>query len=154
MPYLIRIVAALILTLNVPATYKVQGYDINDGNLKSGHILPVFGSLDIDDLDVISEAVEGSFTPKNDTSSSTLLERISLCESGGKQFNENGDPIKNPSSSAIGKYQIMFSIHKARAQELGLDVINSEEDNEAFAVVLFNEQGTTPWEASRECWNK
>lgn len=76
---------------------------------------------------------------------------IAECESGGRQFDKDGDLIVHAKSGAIGKYQILPSWHEENAEKLGLD-IRTEEGNEAFAKVLFEKFGTEPWEASRKCW--
>lgn len=84
------------------------------------------------------------------------LQEIAKCESGGNQFETDGvTPLKNrEGSSAIGKYQIMASLHRERAWGMGFD-INTLEGNEGYARVLFSESGTQHWEAdpkSKACW--
>lgn len=85
---------------------------------------------------------------------------IADCESGdgspgsGKQFNEDGTLVQNPKSTAVGKYQIMASLHEERAKAMGLD-IRTEEGNEKYARILYEEFGTKDWEAdpkSQACW--
>ncbi len=97
----------------------------------------------------------------SDLTSSRLSAEIALpviaqCESGGRQFEADGKtPLRNrEGSSAIGKYQIMASLHEERAKRLGYD-IRTEAGNEAFAYFLYAESGTQHWEAdprSRACW--
>jgi len=87
---------------------------------------------------------------------------IAGCESGdgspgsGRQFEADGvTPLRNrEGSSAIGKYQILTSLHQERAKSLGFD-IRTENGNEAYARYLYAESGTLHWEAdsrSRACW--
>lgn len=74
---------------------------------------------------------------------------IARCESGFRQFKEDGTPLYNAGgSSAVGVFQIMESIHGERAEELNLDIVNSAIDNVAFAIILYNEGGNAPW---KEC---
>jgi hypothetical protein len=62
--------------------------------------------------------------------------------------------IKNPTSTAVGAFQIMASIHADfAAKKLGLDVY-SLEGNAAYAKYLFDKQGTVPWDSSKPCWSK
>jgi hypothetical protein len=99
-----------------------------------------------------------------------VLERIADCESGarntdgsairgsGRHTDEHGEVIlgklNRPELGVdIGKYQINEHFHGARAVELGLD-LRSEADNEAYALVLYEESGTRPWKASESCWNR
>lgn len=83
-----------------------------------------------------------------------ILEAIALCESGGAQYNASGEVIRgviNPQD--VGKYQINLYYHGARAQELGIDLF-TEEGNTEYALLLYEEQGTTPWNWSKDCWSK
>lgn len=79
-----------------------------------------------------------------------ILQRIAFCESGGKQFDENGNVIRSKTND-IGKYQINL-MHYEEAKKLGLDIYK-EPDNEAFAIELWNRNGTRDWSASAKCWN-
>ena len=83
-----------------------------------------------------------------------VLPIIAQCESRGRQFDDEGNLITNPTSSAVGKYQIMASLHEERAKKMGFD-IRTEEGNEQYARVLYAESGTKHWESdlkSRKCW--
>lgn len=79
------------------------------------------------------------------------LPYIAFCESSGRQFDSEGNLVINPESGAVGKYQIIASLHEERADSMGYD-IRTLEGNEAFAEILYQESGTRPWEASRACW--
>ena len=90
----------------------------------------------------------------------TVAPIIAGCESGngtpgtGRQFDDKGNLIKNPKSSAVGKYQIMASLHEERARGLGHN-IRTEMGNEGYARYLYAESGTQHWEVdrdSRKCW--
>ncbi len=86
-----------------------------------------------------------------------VMIEVAKCESQFRQFNKNGQVLKNPGSSAVGVFQIMASIHADFAEEkLGLDVY-SLQGNVAYARYLYDKQGTKPWEAdmkSKNCWGK
>lgn len=83
-----------------------------------------------------------------------VMIKIAACESHFKQFNKDGSVVKNPNSTAMGVFQIMASIHEELADEkLGLNIY-SLEGNVAYAKVLYKDQGTTPWNASKACWGK
>lgn len=98
-----------------------------------------------------------SRTPVNNLSHSVPMEValrvIADCESGGGV--PGGAHLKNKEgSSAIGKYQILASDHEERAKKMGFD-IRTEEGNEAYARVLYQESGTKHWEVdprSKTCW--
>ena len=81
-----------------------------------------------------------------------ILMRIGFCESDNKQFNADGTVVKNPTSSAIGKYQIMSSLHRKNAESMGMD-IDTEKGNTEFAVWLLEKYGTVPWKNSESCWS-
>lgn len=97
----------------------------------------------------------------------TLL-RIADCESGERDkdgraiggsathYDKNGDVLIGQHTDPkygkdVGKFQINTLYHEARAKEMGLDIYN-EYDNEKYALVLFEENGTRDWNASRSCW--
>lgn len=82
-----------------------------------------------------------------------ILAAIAECESHMRQFNKDGDVLKNPKSSAIGVMQIMSSLHIETADELGFDITTTE-GNLAYAQYLYEKQGTKPWNSSKGCWGK
>lgn len=83
-----------------------------------------------------------------------ILQKIALCESGGKHFTETGEVLRgthNPDD--IGKYQINEKFWGKKAQSLGFNIY-TEEGNEGMALELYNRYKTKPWVWSKECWNK
>lgn len=82
-----------------------------------------------------------------------LMKKVAWCESKLKQFRENGEPLISPTKDG-GIFQINFSAHLETTKKLGLDVINSEDDNIAYAKILFDQSGTNAWYMSKHCWNK
>jgi hypothetical protein len=82
-----------------------------------------------------------------------FLADIAQCESQMRQFDKNGNILKNPTSSAIGIMQIMSSIHDPIADKLGIDIYTIQ-GNLAYARYLYGKSGTTPWDSSKPCWGK
>lgn len=82
-----------------------------------------------------------------------IMVEIARCESQFRQFDRNGQVLKNPNSSAKGAFQIMESIHTATASKLGHDILTLE-GNAAYARYLYEKEGTRPWNASAACWKK
>ncbi len=79
---------------------------------------------------------------------------IARCESRFRQYDSAGRVLKNPTSSAMGAFQIMASLHAAPAKaNLGLDIY-SLEGNTAYARYLYEKNGTRDWNASKHCWGK
>jgi len=76
---------------------------------------------------------------------------ISRCESGLKQFNEDGSVLLSKTSDK-GLFQIN-QVHWQTAKDLGID-INTIEGNIAYAKLLKEKNGTVDWKASKHCWNK
>lgn len=86
-------------------------------------------------------------------SSSAILAAIARCESGSKDFDGRGRPVKNPRSSATGRHQIMFSVHGLKARKMGIN-LKTPIGNLRYAQYLFSTEGTRPWAASRACWGR
>jgi len=81
-----------------------------------------------------------------------IMVKIAKCESSFRQFKKDGTLLYNEKgSSAVGVFQIMESYHLEKAKELGLD-IHTTIGNIAFALYLYQNEGTTPWAASSFCW--
>lgn len=82
-----------------------------------------------------------------------ILEKIAKCESGGTQFKPDGTVvtgIANPQD--IGKWQINLKYHGERAKQLGIDLYTLE-GNTLYALILYHENGTSPWRYSSKCWD-
>lgn len=83
-----------------------------------------------------------------------MLVKICNAESGGKQFNKNGDVLRgkvNPSD--IGFCQINEYINNDEARRLGYDIY-TEQGNKDYAIYLYLTRGTAPWNSSRAVWSK
>ena len=79
---------------------------------------------------------------------------IARCESRFRQLDSTGKVLKNPTSTAMGAFQIMASLHAKPAQD-NLDLnIYSLEGNAAYARYLYERNGTRDWNASKHCWGK
>ena len=76
-----------------------------------------------------------------------ILKKIGKCESG------NNQNAKHINRGDVGKYGIHLPIWGWTAHEMGYDLYN-EWDNEQFAIWLFMNYGSEPWNASKSCWNK
>lgn len=82
-----------------------------------------------------------------------LLARIAYCESGFRQFEENGDVVKSYyGTSDYGLFQIN-KVNFSTAKRLGYDVMTLE-GNIKFAQYLYSKNGTADWVSSKPCWSK
>lgn len=82
-----------------------------------------------------------------------VMIEIARCESEFKHYHTDGTVRKNmQGSSATGVMQIMASIHRRVAANLGFD-IDTPEGNMQYARYLYEKNGTWPWFASKYCWN-
>lgn len=81
-----------------------------------------------------------------------LLDRIAMCESRQRQFNDAGGVLRggyNPKD--VGYFQINEYWNGAEAKRLGYD-LHTEEGNIGMALHMYKTQGTKPWNASKKCW--
>jgi hypothetical protein len=81
-----------------------------------------------------------------------VLARIAKCESNAQQFYKNGKLVRGKVTPLdVGKYQINEALHYDAARSMGFDIM-TEAGNEAFALYLYDTQGTEPWASSKKCW--
>lgn len=74
---------------------------------------------------------------------------IAECESELQQLRPDGTPLISPTADA-GALQVNLTVHQATAERLGLDVVNSLEDNLHYARMLYSERGLSPWACARK----
>ena len=79
---------------------------------------------------------------------------IARCESTFRHTLSDGTVLRGAVDSAdLGVMQINTRYHSTRASSLGLD-LHDLNDNMAYARMLYEEQGTKPWNSSSACWQK
>lgn len=77
---------------------------------------------------------------------------IARCESRFRQLDSSGKVLKNPTSSAMGVFQVMASLHAGPAMDnLGYNIYTLQ-GNVAYARYLYEKNGTRDWNASKHCW--
>jgi hypothetical protein len=102
------------------------------------------GALGSNTYEIVPEQVKS-------LSKEAVLRFIAVCESGDRQFDENGYPLTGKANpNDIGRYQIN-RIHLGEALSMGLDIYQ-DRDNRVFAEHLLKEQGLKPWLSSSACW--
>ncbi len=85
---------------------------------------------------------------------SSIMVEVARCESLYRQFGEDGKVLRGKANPKdVGVFQINERYHLATSEAMGLD-IGLLQENLEYAHYLYNRVGTTPWEASRECWGK
>ena len=83
---------------------------------------------------------------------SSIMLDIARCESGVRQFNVDGSILQGHiNNKDIGIFQINEFYHLDRSMALGTDIYTID-GNISYASVLYEEQGTQPWNWSRGCW--
>lgn len=83
-----------------------------------------------------------------------VLLDIRWCESRDDQSKKGKNYDKKGVlwSEDIGVFQINDYWHEASAKKLGYDIY-TQEGNTAYALVLYNANGTKDWDASKPCWS-
>jgi hypothetical protein len=76
------------------------------------------------------------------------MEQIFKCESGMKQFKEDGTVVMSPTRD-FGIAQINEKAHDATAKRLGLDYKGSMIDNLKLAKYISEKQGINAWVCNR-----
>ena len=77
-----------------------------------------------------------------------VLSAIKQCESGGNYT------AVNPTSGASGAYQFLTSTWRSLSASAGYATAAAAPPavQDAAALELYNEEGTTPWVSSESCW--
>ena len=70
------------------------------------------------------------------------------CESGLKQFESDGTVVLSPTLD-VGIAQINLKTWLKKSQLMGLDIINSQEDNLKMAKWIYDNVGEQAWVCSR-----
>lgn len=87
-------------------------------------------------------------------SENPILAEIAKCESTFRQYSSTGEVIKGKvNKSDVGVMQINKYYHLKQAEKLGYD-LHTIEGNMAYAKLLYDKEGTRPWNASSKCWKK
>jgi hypothetical protein len=72
---------------------------------------------------------------------------IAKCESGFRQFNANGTPLRGGAGGQyIGIFQIGETLHAARAKSMAYDIYTVD-GNIAYARFMYFASGTNPWKS-------
>lgn len=89
------------------------------------------------------------------------LQRICACESAGnpdaipQHYERDGSTVLTGrvTPDDIGMCQISLRYHARVSKAMGLDVYDPH-DNVAYANWLYKNLGSSPWKASRGCWDR
>lgn len=80
--------------------------------------------------------------------------QIAHCESTFRHTLKDGSILRGVVDPAdTGVMQINKRYHLEAATALGLN-LEDIYDNMTYARILYEEQGTRPWNASRPCWSR
>jgi len=78
---------------------------------------------------------------------------VARCESKFRQFTDSGNVLRGGvGGQMIGVYQFFDRYHLGPASALGFD-IETLEGNLDYARYTYEQEGTTPWNSARDCWN-
>lgn len=81
-----------------------------------------------------------------------LAKSIAYCESGKKQFEADGRLLRGKANSKdVGVFQVNEKYHLADSKRLGMDIYTVD-GNIKYSMRLMSREGTTPWNASSNCW--
>lgn len=78
------------------------------------------------------------------------FKEIARCESGNRQFENDGTVLIGRQSADKGRFQINY-VHWDEARELGID-LNTVQGNAEFAEILYERNGLSDWYMSKHCW--
>jgi hypothetical protein len=83
-----------------------------------------------------------------------VMSRIAYCESTYRHFGDSGEVLRGiVDPRDVGVMQINEHYHLDTSKRFGFN-IHTLEGNLGYAENLYNRQGTQPWSASKDCWNR
>ena len=83
-----------------------------------------------------------------------ILAEIAKCESSFRHLAKNGKVLRGiKNHSDIGVMQINKYYHEKKANGLNLNLYDLD-DQLIYAQILYEKEGTAPWNASSKCWKK
>lgn len=96
--------------------------------------------------------VEVIQTVRNTFPDVPAMVEIAHCESKFRQYTNSGTPFYGGyGSNMVGVFQVYESVHKQTASTLGYD-LTTLKGNIGYARYLYETQGLTPWNSSKNCW--
>jgi len=82
-----------------------------------------------------------------------VMIEIARCESKFRQFADSGNVLRGGmGGQMVGVFQFFDRYHTSPAYERGFD-IETLEGNLAYARYTYEQEGTTPWNSARACWD-
>lgn len=82
------------------------------------------------------------------------MPEIARCESEFRQYDTDGSVLRGGfNKDMLGVFQFYEAVHAEGAAALGHDLATLK-GNLAYAKHVYEEQGTTPWNSSRDCWER
>ncbi len=83
-----------------------------------------------------------------------VLAEIAKCESRFRHTDQRGKVLRGEASAEdLGVMQINEFYHEERALKLGFN-LHTLDGNLAYARWLYGREGTAPWFASKNCWQR
>lgn len=79
------------------------------------------------------------------------MKKVAECESGDRQFYDDGSLVRGLRSNDVGRFQINY-VHFETAKNMGID-LKTTQGNAEYALYLYNQKGTQPWYMSEHCWS-
>ena len=139
------LLAGAILAPQVPTVAQVDYNSTSSLYAESDYELDSTGQIS---TSTIADIIRLEFGDKG-----SLFENIAKCESGLRQFTSGYNVVENGSSSAIGVFQVMSSLHYEEAMSEGFDIYGLR-GNIEYAHQLFLKDGTSDWQSSFSCWSR
>jgi len=106
------------------------------------------------ETDVNSSILETELIVRSYFRDTPIMIEVARCESTFRHTLADGSVLQGHVDPAdTGVMQINKRYHEKSAIAMDLDLENIN-DNMAYAMHLYEKQGTQPWSASAPCWNR
>lgn len=140
------------LLIATPAT-SIQAQELPVYEQK---VTPVLAQGQFNYLPPVSEPIPVTSAQKETEVSQSdiplVMQEIARCESGNRQFNDDGSVLRGViNSKDVGRFQINEYYHLEQSKKLGMDIYTWDGNTE-YAMWLYENKGTIPWNWSKKCW--
>lgn len=144
----VQTVAKPKVVISAPTPLKIEALQVSKQTIKAPEPSSNIGGTTPMSSIEVEDAVKAVF------GQNSIMVKVANCESQFTQFNSDGSVHRGVQNHQdVGVMQINEHYHLAASEKLGYNIYTLA-GNLAYAKLLYDQEGTTPWDWSKPCWGK